>query len=165
VKAARDALPGERSGSKREVLWDLQGRLAETGGTFHVESLPAIEADPTQMRQLFLNLIGNALKVHRKEKPVVKVHGHAVNAIEDVPSKGAPPSHYCRVYVEENGTGFDERDAELIFAPFSGCTGGASMRGREWGLPSAKRSSSGTVGSSRQKAHLEKAQSLLSHCH
>lgn len=33
----------------------------ETGGEIHVERLPVIEADPTRMRQLYQNLIGNAL--------------------------------------------------------------------------------------------------------
>ena len=34
-----------------------------------VGPLPTIDADPTQMRQLFQNLIGNALKFHRPGVP------------------------------------------------------------------------------------------------
>ena len=46
----------------RDVLMDVEMRIQESGAVIHVGRLPTIEADPTQMSQLFQNLILNALK-------------------------------------------------------------------------------------------------------
>jgi light-regulated signal transduction histidine kinase (bacteriophytochrome) len=57
-----------------EVLSDLEARIENTAGEVRVGDLPVIHADPTQMRQLFQNLIGNALKFHKeREKPLVAI--------------------------------------------------------------------------------------------
>ena len=48
-----------------EVLSDLESRIQSTDGQVQVGELPLIRADPIQMRQLFQNLIGNALKFHK----------------------------------------------------------------------------------------------------
>src|SRR5436309_12796811 len=64
----------------REVLSDLEVRLQQTGGQVVLGELPALDADPLQMRQLFQNLLGNALKFHQEGKPpVVKVHSRVLN--------------------------------------------------------------------------------------
>ncbi len=90
-----------------EVLSDLELRIAATGGEVQVGKLPCVEADPTQMRQLFQNLIGNALKFHRhEEKPLIKVQCTA--------SDGSS----FRIIVEDNGIGFNERYMDRIFSPF-----------------------------------------------
>src|SRR5262249_27315924 len=58
----------------RQVVSDLEGRLQQTGGRVEVGPLPTVHADPTQMRQLLQNLIGNGLKFHRPDvPPVVRV--------------------------------------------------------------------------------------------
>ncbi|MGO9018494.1 MAG: sensor histidine kinase [Syntrophobacteraceae bacterium] len=90
-----------------EVLSDLEVRIVKTGGEVHVGTLPVISADPTQMRQLFQNLIGNALKFHKPgEKPMVQVRS--------VSSTGSG----CQIIVEDYGIGFEEQYLERIFAPF-----------------------------------------------
>ena len=58
----------------REVVTDLEGRIELVKGRVEVGTLPLIEAEALQMRQLLQNLIGNALKFRRPEAPpVVKV--------------------------------------------------------------------------------------------
>ncbi|MGO9017357.1 MAG: PocR ligand-binding domain-containing protein [Syntrophobacteraceae bacterium] len=90
-----------------EVLSDLEVKIEKTGGEVQVGELPVVAADPSQMRQLFQNLIGNALKFHKPgEKPIVRV----VSA--PITDSG------CRIIVEDNGIGFEEKYLERIFAPF-----------------------------------------------
>ena len=50
----------------QEVLSDLEITIKKTGGEVKVGDLPSIQADPTQIWQLFQNLIGNALKFHKE---------------------------------------------------------------------------------------------------
>jgi PAS domain S-box-containing protein len=94
-----------------EVINDLGERIQETGGRVEVEPLPRIEADPSQMRQLFQNLIANALKFHRQEvPPVVKIFSSQVHD-----GRGHQLVQIC---VEDNGIGFDEKYLDRIFQPF-----------------------------------------------
>ena len=51
------------------VLSDLEVLVEKVQGKVEVSTLPTIEADSTQMRQLFQNLIGNALKFRKKDVP------------------------------------------------------------------------------------------------
>ena len=73
--------------------------------------LPTIDADPTQMRRLLQNLIGNALKFHRPEAPpLVKISAKRL----DSPERG----QRYQILVEDNGIGFDEKYLDRIFTPF-----------------------------------------------
>jgi PAS domain S-box-containing protein len=112
-----------------EVLSDLEVRIEKTGGKVELGELPVIEADPTQMRQLFQNLIGNALKFYKEgEKPVVKVHCSAGNL------------EYCEITVEDNGIGFEEKYLERVFAPFQRLHGRSSRyEGTGMGLAICKK--------------------------
>jgi light-regulated signal transduction histidine kinase (bacteriophytochrome) len=91
------------------VISDLEMRIEELSAEVEIGELPIIEADPTQMRQLFQNLIGNALKFHQKDQqPRVKI-------FQDIPIE---QEHWCIIIVEDNGIGFDEKYASQIFNPF-----------------------------------------------
>jgi PAS domain S-box-containing protein len=112
----------------QEVLSDLEARIHQTGGTVEVGSLPTVQADPTQMRQLFQNLIGNALKFHEEdEKPLVKVSSQSGN-------------EHHEIFIEDNGMGFDEKYLETIFAPFQRLHGkSSSYEGTGIGLAICKK--------------------------
>jgi signal transduction histidine kinase len=100
----------------QEVLGDLEVRIDRTGGEVHVGDLPTVQADPTQMRQLFQNLIGNALKFHREgEKPIIKVSGSTAD------------TGNLQIIFEDNGIGFDEQFVDKIFAPFQRLHGRSSQ--------------------------------------
>ncbi len=90
-----------------EVAQIYELTLNKTGGKLEIARLPFIEADGTQMKQLFQNLIGNALKFQQRNgKPMVKVHSNCQG------------ENVCRIFFEDNGIGFEERYLDRIFAPF-----------------------------------------------
>ncbi len=112
-----------------EVLSDLEVRIEKSGGEVILGDLPAIEADPTQMRQLFQNLIGNALKFHKEgERPLVSVRCSA-------------SSHGSKeITISDNGIGFDEKHLDAIFAPFQRLHGKSSIyEGTGMGLAICKK--------------------------
>ncbi len=101
----------------QEVLADLAVRLEETGGQVMVADLPAIECDPTQIRQVLQNLIDNALKFHRPGvAPQITVTG-AILSPEEAATMDAL-SDMCRIEVRDNGIGFDESASQKIFSLF-----------------------------------------------
>jgi signal transduction histidine kinase len=102
----------------REVATDLEGRIELVKGRVEVETLPLIDADALQMRQLLQNLIGNALKFRRPEAPpVVKVAAQII--ADPSPEAGAGGARkLCQLTVSDNGIGFDEKYLDRIFNVF-----------------------------------------------
>jgi PAS domain S-box-containing protein len=95
------------------VVDDLEGRIELVKGRVELGSLPVIDAEPVQMRQLLQNLIGNALKFRRPEEPpVVKVEAQIF------PDPKAPEKQLCRLTVSDNCIGFDEKYLDRIFNVF-----------------------------------------------
>jgi PAS domain S-box-containing protein len=116
----------------REVVDNLRTVLDQTGGRMEVGELAVIEADENQLYQLFQNLIGNALKFHGEEKPVVKVHGRLINGRQ---GKGKSAQNvWYEILVEDNGIGFDGKYADRIFIPFQTLHGRGTYEGTGIGL-------------------------------
>lgn len=110
-----------------QVTSDLEVRLEQSHGTITVEKLPTIEADPTQMRQLLQNLIGNALKFHKKnETPQVTVRSEPAS----LPDALAAVS----LVVRDNGIGFEEKYLDRIFTIFQRLHGRFEYEGTGIGL-------------------------------
>lgn len=106
----------------RDAVSDLDLAIQQAGGRVEVGMLATVKADPIQLRQLIQNLIGNAIKYRREnEKPVVKVYGK----IED---------RTYRIFVEDNGIGFDEEYLNRIFRPFQRLHGRSEYEGTGMGL-------------------------------
>lgn len=107
-----------------DVLHDLEARIAQTKGSVEIMDLPLLDADPFQMRQLFQNLIGNALKFHRPGvSPVVKVS-----------ASKKPKKNAWRIEIADNGIGFDIKYLERIFKPFERLQGRSQYEGSGIGL-------------------------------
>jgi signal transduction histidine kinase len=134
----------------REVLGDLEVRVEKSGATVHVGDLPTIEADPMQMRQLFQNLIGNALKFHEPgAKPVVEIAGKIRNVAKDgsetsllrrralLGDNAVGP--FCELTVQDNGIGFEEKYLGRIFAVFQRLHGRQEYEGTGIGLAVCRR--------------------------
>ncbi len=115
----------------REVISDLEIKIEETGATVSVAPLPTIEADAMQMRQLFQNLIGNALKFQRSGvAPAVRIYA------EENEAETSAQSFYplFRLAVEDNGIGFEEKYLDRIFTVFQRLHGRTEYEGSGVGL-------------------------------
>ncbi len=116
------------------VLSDLETRIEDSGGTVSVGKLPTIDADGVQMRQLFQNLIANALKFARRDiPPIVEISSEVYQG--EIPSVGrSMPEQLVRVSVSDNGIGFDEKYLDRIFTPFQRLHGRNEYEGTGIGL-------------------------------
>jgi|GEM_PF-1493533 len=88
------------------VLSDLQDQLSRTGASVSVEALPHVWGDTTQLRQLFQNLIGNALKF--------SAPGRAPEVHLSAERDGA----HWRFSLSDNGIGIAPAFFERIFTIF-----------------------------------------------
>ncbi|MBR9824760.1 MAG: PAS domain S-box protein [Alphaproteobacteria bacterium] len=124
-------LPVELSAVLADVVSDLEPRIASEEATVRIGELPAIEADPGQMHQLFLNLVANALKFRRPGvSPVVSVEGGV-----EVGENGA----VARIQITDNGIGFEPRHAERIFGMFERLHGREEYDGTGVGLATCRK--------------------------
>jgi light-regulated signal transduction histidine kinase (bacteriophytochrome) len=101
-----------------DAVKDLEVPIQKIGARVEISHLPIINCDPYQGRQLFQNLIANSLKYYRSEvKPLVRVYGEEKNG-------------HCRIFVEDNGIGFDEKYLDKIFQPFQRLHGKNAVQNR-----------------------------------
>jgi signal transduction histidine kinase len=115
----------------RQAAADLEAQVQRTGGRVEVGPLFVVNGDPTQLRQVFQNLIGNALKYHRPGvPPAVRVEGRTV---------AGPAGPACEVSVSDNGIGFDEKYREQVFDLFRRLHSGAGYEGTGLGLAICKK--------------------------
>ena len=123
-----------------DVMSDLEGRIELVKGRVEVGTLPVIDAEALQMRQLLQNLIGNALKFHRPDfPPVVKVGAQIVSGRSPQAEPGAPVEKLCLLTVSDNGIGFDEKYLDRIFNVFQRLHSRSEYEGTGMGLAIARK--------------------------
>jgi len=124
-------VPTDLNGTLQDVVSDLHQRIEQSKGKVEADKLPTIDADPVQMHQLMQNLVGNALKFRREDvDPVVRVR----NLSPEVDENG-----FCKIAVEDNGIGFEEKFAERIFGVFQRLHGRGTYEGCGIGLAICRR--------------------------
>jgi light-regulated signal transduction histidine kinase (bacteriophytochrome) len=117
----------------RGVTDDLEIVIRENNVALTIQDLPVIDADPVQMRQLFQNLIGNAIKYRRADvDPVVDVSADIKPARNGLAGENA--YGICHLTVSDNGIGFNDLYAEKIFAIFQRLHGRGDYDGTGIGL-------------------------------
>lgn len=119
-----------------EVLDDLAEAIRTTAATVHVDDLPEISGDATQLRQLLQNLLSNALKFHQPGRPPrVEVTARLVGK-QDLP-RAVPDQkseRWLLLGVKDDGIGFDEQYREKIFQAFQRLHGRDTYEGTGIGL-------------------------------
>jgi light-regulated signal transduction histidine kinase (bacteriophytochrome) len=107
----------------RDLRQETEGRDIE----WVFRELPDLEADPSLLRQVMANLIGNALKYSRtRRKPRIEI-GSKAGDQERI------------IYVRDNGVGFDMRYAHKLFGVFQRLHRAADFEGTGIGLANVRR--------------------------
>ncbi|QEE49792.1 response regulator [Flavobacterium alkalisoli] len=122
-----------------EVLTDLDYLIEQNNAIIIKKDLPKIKGVPSQLRQIFQNLISNSLKFSKKDiSPIIQISSERIaerNFDAPVDEKGL----FCRITVTDNGIGFDERYLDKIFIIFQSLNDRREYEGTGIGLAIAKK--------------------------
>ncbi|MBA2250690.1 MAG: hypothetical protein H0W12_10935 [Chitinophagaceae bacterium] len=96
----------------------MESVIAEKEVQVESELLPLLAVNPVLIRPLFFNLIGNAIKYSRKDiRPAIKIYSE-YSAGQNGSTGQEVKNKYCRIYIQDNGIGFDQKYSEQIFGMF-----------------------------------------------
>jgi PAS domain S-box-containing protein len=110
----------------REALTNLRATIKESGAVVTHDSLPSVTADEARLAQLFLNLVGNAIKYRGAEVPQVHISATRNGSEEWIFS------------VRDNGLGIEPQHFERIFVLFQRLHGRDEFKGTGIGLAICK---------------------------
>ncbi len=131
--------PTDLNALLNELLLDFDEAISRQQAVVDIGPLPVLDTIPTRIRQVFQNLISNALKfVKVGVPPLITITGERIEtrAIDGVP---APTGGFLRLVVQDNGIGFDEKFLSRIFVIFQRLHNRSSYEGTGIGLAIAKK--------------------------
>jgi len=120
-----------------EIRESFSGVLQKLDGEVEIQGpFPTIQGDLVQLRQLFQNLVGNALKYVMKDSPPYII----ITCIKDPDTSLAVEGEgmIC-ISVKDNGIGFDQKYADEIFSPFRRLVTNAEYEGSGIGLATVRK--------------------------
>lgn len=122
-----------------EVLSDFDYLIEEKNAVIKVNNLPTIKSIPSQLRQVFQNLISNSLKFAKTDiAPEIIIDSEFITE-KNFESSVSPTGKFCRITVKDNGIGFDESYLDKIFIIFQSLNDRQSYEGTGIGLAIAKK--------------------------
>ncbi|HEX8756174.1 MAG TPA: response regulator [Steroidobacteraceae bacterium] len=144
--------PVDVRGMVQGVIGELHAAEAARRLDMTIGELPAAQADPSLLRQVWVNLVANALKfTRRRERAVIEIGG-AARAGQAIASSGsgqraapdpggrrpgwAEQKLYC---IKDNGAGFDPQHAARLFGIFQRLHAAKDFEGTGVGLSIARR--------------------------
>jgi len=122
-----------------EVLSDLELSIAERNAIIEVAPLPVIDAVPGQLRQVFQNIISNALKFSITDRiPHIVVKAETISN-DEAGLEECEDGDCCKITIADNGIGFDEQHSHKIFTIFQRLHGREKYEGTGIGLAITKK--------------------------
>ena len=145
----------------QEVLSDFDYQIEKKNAIVTITDLPAIDSIPSQLRQVFQNLIGNALKFSVSEgAPQIKITSELIKT-KDFDSETDEDGKYCRIIISDNGIGFDEIYLDRIFVIFQSLNDRSVYEGTGIGLAISKKIMEKHNGLITAKSELGKGASFI----
>lgn len=90
----------------KDALTLLEPEIKDRTINWNIENLPEVFADYSMIRQVWVNLIGNAIKYSKQRETATIQIGHLTESTEHV------------FFVRDNGAGFDMNYAQKLFGVF-----------------------------------------------
>ncbi len=112
----------------REAIHNLERATAGRNISWHIASLPRVVGDPAMLKQVFANLLGNA----------VKYTGTRDAAQIEIGCAGEEEGQVI-LFVRDNGVGFDMKYADKLFGVFQRLHGTDEFEGSGVGLANVRR--------------------------
>jgi len=119
----------------QEVLTDLEASINEKSAAISIDNLPVVKGDAVQLRQLFQNLLSNALKYSKPNTPP----DVQIRYSRSIQKQNGAEQMYHSIEVSDNGIGFEQQYADRIFQVFQRLHGKSEYPGTGVGLAIAQK--------------------------
>jgi len=124
----------------QKVMTDLEVSVEETKAVITADKLPVVEAHASQMKQLFSNVLSNALKFRKPSVPPrVNIICQVLSGSDIEKFNLEKNLKYFRIDIRDNGIGFEQEYAQRIFQIFQRLHGKAEYPGSGIGLAICKK--------------------------
>ncbi len=142
-RMARSSYAFSRTDLKKiiqSVTTDLELKIEETGAQILIGPLPEVEVVEAEMKQLFNNLLGNAIKFRSEEKlPVITISSDKATRRDKEDQHLPTDKEFIKITIQDNGIGFEDEYAEKIFQIFQRLHGKSEYPGSGIGLAICKK--------------------------
>jgi PAS domain S-box-containing protein len=141
TNASQQLVPTDLNEVLANVEADLEMIIQKKAAVIVKDPLPVITVSPSQINQLFYNLINNSLKFVRPDSnPYIEIHLKEVNENDLERTKSLDPGKpYIKIVFSDNGIGFEPEYAENIFSLFTRLHGRSEYEGTGIGLALCKK--------------------------
>jgi light-regulated signal transduction histidine kinase (bacteriophytochrome) len=124
----------------KEILQELDPVIKEKKAVIIESPLPIIEGDEVQLKQLFKNVLENAIRFSKKNiSPEIDIRWCKLTDEEKNISALQQTKQYYKIEISDNGIGFKQEYAQKIFQPFVRLNGKSAFAGNGLGLAVCKR--------------------------
>jgi signal transduction histidine kinase len=139
LSAETQFIPTDLNEILQDVINDLELSIQEKSATIDISNLPTIAAIPGQMRQMFQNILSNALKFGKDDSATeINISFDSTNE-RSFTAPVVENGKYLRIYIRDNGIGFDNVFSGKIFTLFQRLHGKGKYEGTGIGLAIVKK--------------------------
>jgi PAS domain S-box-containing protein len=129
----------------QELQAELAAEIQNRQINWNIEPLPQVQGDPSMLRLVWRNLLGNALK-YSQTRPITEINIGIVRDIDSDSSLSTFPtlksqniSEEIVFYIKDNGVGFDMRYVNKLFGVFQRLHSDSRFEGTGVGLANVQR--------------------------